>query len=74
MNHTSDYITESDKIMKSSFVLSLVIALAICFTTDPTPTMAEDFNPSIEKQGIRDSRPASGDVHLLVNSCYRMRK
>jgi hypothetical protein len=28
--------------MKSSFVLSLVIALAICFTTDPTPTVLED--------------------------------
>ena len=27
--------------MKSSFVLSLVIALAICFTTDPTPTVVD---------------------------------
>ena len=53
MNYASDYSIESNKIMKSSFALSLVIALAICFTTDPTPTMAED--PSIEKQGIRDS-------------------
>jgi DNA-directed RNA polymerase subunit M/transcription elongation factor TFIIS len=28
--------------MKSPFVLSLVIALAICFTTDPTPTVVEE--------------------------------
>jgi hypothetical protein len=28
--------------MKSLFILFLVIALAICFTPDPTPTVPED--------------------------------
>ena len=38
------------KAMKSSFVLSLVIALAVCFTTDPTPTMAEDTTDKITER------------------------
>lgn len=29
--------------MQASFVLILVIILAICFTTDPTPTVVEDM-------------------------------
>jgi hypothetical protein len=29
--------------MKSLFILFLVIALAICFTADPTPTVPEDM-------------------------------
>jgi hypothetical protein len=33
--------------MKSSFALSLIISLAVCFTTDPTPTVAEDTTDKI---------------------------
>ena len=80
MNHTSDYITESDKIMKSSFVLSLVIALAICFTTDPTPTVAEDTTdksierylhntPSIDNNNDKNDQKKKTDVKHSCPEC-----
>jgi uncharacterized lipoprotein YajG len=42
MNNAYDCIAKSRTIMKSLFILFLVIALAICFTPDPTPTVPED--------------------------------
>jgi DNA-directed RNA polymerase subunit M/transcription elongation factor TFIIS len=67
MNHASDYSTESNKIMKSSFALSLVIALAICFTTDPTPTVAEDTTDKTIERYLYNNTPPSADNNINNN-------
>lgn len=49
--------------MKSFFVIFLVIALAICFTTDPTPTTAEDTTDKTSERYLYDipARDGSND-------------
>ena len=73
MNHASDYSTESNKIMKSSFALSLVIALAICFTTDPTPTVAEDTTDKTIERYLYNT-PPSTDNNINNNDKNDQRK
>ena len=40
--------------MKLFLVTFLVIALAICFTTDPTPTVAEDTTDKTSESYLYD--------------------
>ena len=55
MNNVLQCMIEGNDITKSSLALILIIAFGIFFTTDPTPTIAEDTTDKTSDRYLYDS-------------------
>jgi DNA-directed RNA polymerase subunit M/transcription elongation factor TFIIS len=60
--------------MRASFVLILVVILAICFITDPTPTVAEDTTDKTTERYLYNTPSTDNSSNNNNNDKYDQKK